>query len=540
MAITKGFIKDWHGNRILPITRAELVLDQDGKMAFTSKYFEAGYNGNEYGLISAAERALISGGGDGQGITDIYNKLDNINNGLYFNDTLVNFYASDGTATPIKIGSAGDGKITIGLGTGNAINLSLAELTTTGLTASQIVKSITVDKYGRVTAVSGSALTNAEIPEELSGKTISGSTLSGCTTADVEIGTDAKSVANKSYVDKKFQEVTGIATGALKFGGSLSDATSANNALNDSNLWNSYFKVTKEFAINTADLFDKTGIAGDTLTVKTGDTIIIYPPTASVATAKFVYVPSGDDITTLTVKGDSSTTNALTSALGSVYLRFSNIFSVTNSAANTAYISIPIASATQDGYLTKEDYAAFKSYASALKVEYTGEFSSGAGVYKIGTLKIGTSDTAIYGKNNISALTLENGTGSGDSAVYNPILKFTETGVTDVKITVKGVNGIVTRKNADAIEIAANNEVATDSTKYLEIESGYKFKARIGSVVSNQINHGLTDYEEFATFRSEVVTSTTVFELIENSLNDTAHDYYYGSTDLKAAVTLTI
>ena len=74
MAI-KGFIKDWKGQRILPITRAELVLDQNGNPAFTSALFEAGHVNadgtvNQYGLISAAERALITGGSTGQGISE--------------------------------------------------------------------------------------------------------------------------------------------------------------------------------------------------------------------------------------------------------------------------------------------------------------------------------------------------------------------------------------------------------------------------------------------------------------------------------------
>ena len=32
MATNKGFIKDWKGNKILPITRGELVLDKDGNI----------------------------------------------------------------------------------------------------------------------------------------------------------------------------------------------------------------------------------------------------------------------------------------------------------------------------------------------------------------------------------------------------------------------------------------------------------------------------------------------------------------------------
>jgi hypothetical protein len=33
---TKGFIKTFSGERLLPITRGELVLDQDGNIALTS------------------------------------------------------------------------------------------------------------------------------------------------------------------------------------------------------------------------------------------------------------------------------------------------------------------------------------------------------------------------------------------------------------------------------------------------------------------------------------------------------------------------
>jgi hypothetical protein len=71
MAITtKGFIKDWQGNKILPITRGELVLDCLGNVALTSDRFLAGElkdaDGNiiandKPGLITAAERAVLKG-----------------------------------------------------------------------------------------------------------------------------------------------------------------------------------------------------------------------------------------------------------------------------------------------------------------------------------------------------------------------------------------------------------------------------------------------------------------------------------------------
>ena len=81
--INKGFIKDWLGNTVLPITRGELVLDVDGNVALTSKHFLAGENGNTYGLITAAERAMLNteiGGGGSVG--DLYVRVENINEGL--------------------------------------------------------------------------------------------------------------------------------------------------------------------------------------------------------------------------------------------------------------------------------------------------------------------------------------------------------------------------------------------------------------------------------------------------------------------------
>jgi hypothetical protein len=104
MAITtKGFIKDWQGNKILPITRGELVLDKDGNVALTSQHFLAGENGNQYGLITAAERAMLNGGSASHNLADVYTKLGHINTGLKFNNTAVSFYNTAGTATPIDI-----------------------------------------------------------------------------------------------------------------------------------------------------------------------------------------------------------------------------------------------------------------------------------------------------------------------------------------------------------------------------------------------------------------------------------------------------
>lgn len=535
MAITtnKGFIKDWSGNYILPITRGELVLDANGNAAFQSEQFLA--KDGHPGLITAAERAMLSGGVNGEGIADIYTKLGYINAGLSFGGTAVNFYDSDGKATPISVVSTGENKISIVAGDDNAVRLGLAEIQTEATSVTNILKSITVDKYGRVTAVTGAALTDAEIPATLTGKTLSNGVLTNCTTSSTEIGTDAKAVVNKQYVDSKIQEITGLATGALKFGGPLDNAETAESYLTDKSRWNQYFKVTAEFTLNTSDLYDTAGITGSTIKVKVGDTLVTYVANSGDAVAKYVYVPSGDDITTITVDGDNNAAPAILNQVGNVTLKFSSLFSVENNpvGTKTAYISIPAATSTQNGYLSKEDYAKFSNYATSLKVEYSGEIAEGStGSYKIGTLTIGSSSSAIYGRYNVSSLSLTNGT----TDVYNPILKFTETGAADVKITVKGVNGIVTKKNDNDLEIAAANEVATDSVNYLEIDSGYKFKVKIGSVENNAVVNGLTDYNEFAEFRSNVLSKTTVFVEIANSLTDTTKTFYYGSTELQKAV----
>lgn len=532
MAITKGFIKDWSGNRILPITRAELVLDQDGNPAFTSKYFEAGYEHpdgtiNAYGLISAAERALITGGSTGQGISDIYTKLDQINTGLYFNNTALNFYDADDNATPIKIGSVGDGAINIALNN-NEVNLSLVDLQAANTIAGQIIKNITVDNFGRVVSVSGGALTNEEIPDTLTGKT-----LDGCKVNTVPNVTNA--IPNKAYVDQKFTQTIDKAIGALKFGGPLRDAITANNALTNKDAWNNYYKVVETFNIAASDVFEYPGNESS-VSVKKGDTLIIYSSSDTASRAQFVHIPSGDDVTSITVKRDDETGNTF---IGNVSLKFSSLFQVVEDSLNGAYISLSPASGSNDGYLSASDYTKFSSYGESLKVSYSGLFTeenANSGLYKIGTLTIGGVATDVIAKNNISALQLNNGA----TNEYNPILKFTETGVNDVSITFAGLDGIVVRKNGDSVEFKALNEVNADSTNYLEIESGYKFKVKKGSVVDNEVVDGLTDYREFAEFRSNVLVNGVQFEEVSNSLKDTSGTYYYGSQTLKTVIALTI
>lgn len=546
MATTnKGFITDWSGNKLLPITRGELVLDSAGNVALNSGEFLAGVNGAQYGLVTAAERAMLTGdlsGGSGS-IADLYNKVNYINSGLQFNGTTLKFFADDGTSTPINIISQGEGTLSIAINN-NIVNLGLVPVNTSLTTISQIVDSINVDKFGRVTSVTGRNLNNSDIPYEISSKIIKDTQLSGCTTSNEDIGTDSKAIANKHYVDSAFERVAGIASGALRFGGPLSDAEQAKLCLSSTHQ-HKYFKVTNEFYLDVSNFYNSPEVGqSGTFQVKRGDTLIVYPTNS---TYKFVYVPSGDDITTITV-GKSGESSVLDKAIGHVNLQFDGCFDVINpypGSSTTAKISIPEASSSQDGYLSKEDYNRFSSYQTT--ISYTGEFSSGNGVYKIGTLNINGTDNFIYGINNISSLSVQD----GESSVYNPILRFTETNQDNVDITLRGYNGISVKRNNKAIEFAADNTVLEQDVpqiynprkiKYLKITDGYKFEVQLGSFNDdNSINDGLTDFSQFAALVNRVNTNTT-FEVIKYSLSAADNDsqYRYGNQLLIDAITVTI
>lgn len=540
MATIKGFLKDWQNQYVLPITRGELVLDEDGNIALNSEHFLAKFvNGKDVpGLITAAERQMLSGGGSGGGIQDIYTKLNAINTGIKVNNasTTLNYYDSSNNATPIIFKGVTDH---IDITTANnIINFGLAEIHDAEINVNKIVKSIKVDKNGRITEVTGGDLLDAEIPQTLTNKILSGAT----TDVDV-IANNNKAVANKYYVDQKFNEIAGLATGALSFGGAISTANEALTKLNDSKNFNKYYKAIAPFELNSTYLHEETDSTSSGK-IKVGDTLIIYPINAT--TAKFVHVPSGDDITTITVAKEGEVTNVLHQKTGHVTFHFGSIFSVINPEnSQIAAIDFPQVSASSDGYLTKQDYVKFSQYGSNLLVEYDQSILAGMdGAYQIGTITIGGDDTVIYGLNNISKLTLTDGA----TNAYDPILKFEETGLDPVSITYKGSNGIKVRKltTGNVVEIYAANEVVkqkapgtTTDVEYLTIQDGYKFGVKIGSGSGNTLVHGLTDYSEFQQVRIGL-SLTTVFEGITNSLTDETADFHYGSDDLKTAITVTI
>lgn len=553
----KGFIKDYQNNKILPITRAELVLDSLGHVALHSNQFLAGGSDglNDLpGLLTAAERRIIMGLAENQNVADIYNKLGYINTGIKIGETAVNFYDASGNPTYIKFVNDANGTLAAlnpvaveegGKTVGHKIALGLATVNVTKTGDAGFVDTVTTDAYGRVTAVNKRLLTNEDIPEALSGKD-----LTGCTTGTPSTDT---ALANKSYVDDKFDAVNVVATGALKFVGSLSNKGSAETALKNPDNVNAYYKVTTEFYLSTDYLWGNTG-TNSTVKIAAGDTLIIYKE--GTADAKFVHVPSGDDITTVTVTTANDSTAPFYEKLGNVTLEFSKLFTV--AADNlTAVIGLKQVTAGQgdqdgqDGYLTSADYKTFKNYASTLKVEYTQNAaitSTSAGAYKIGDITIGGTTTSIYGKNSVSTLSLENGSDTAN-VNNNPILKFTETGVaTDVNITLKGGKAIGVKKNGNSVEFNSLYTVDSNSTKYLSISDDNKFKIAIGSTSTSGTNttilDGLTDYNEFITFKNNsILTHQSAMyyeEVVESLVGDDNTKYQYGNAKLIAAITCTI
>lgn len=532
MAITtKGFIKDWQGNKILPITRGELVLDKDGNVALTSQHFLAGENGNQYGLITAAERAMLNGGQNGNSLTDVYAKLGQINGGLTFNNIPLSFYSASG-ATPINITADTAKGITLGIAD-NTVTLGLTELTTSEISVQQLIRSITVDKYGRVTSVSGSALTDSDIPSTLTGKT-----LTNCTTAVV--GEAGESLVNKAYVDAKIASANGIATGALKFGGVLTQDSNLTEILASSDNTYKYYKVAYQgLKVSVDSLYDTAGIptAGSPeLVLKPGDTLIVYP--ASIGTGnRFVYIPSADDYS-ITVSGKSSegVDSTVSNRVNHMSITFASPFTVSTAENGVASVSMSQVSESKDGYLSAADYTAFKKYADDLVVIYNGKFTSGTGVYEIGTITIGGTEHTIYGKNNISALELVN----GETDEYNPVLRFTENGV-NTDLTIKGSKGIAVRKSGNNIEIASLISVSSDSESYLSISDDNKFGVKLGSINEDgTYNEGLVNFSTVHSLATQV-GKTTVYEEINYTLIGTdSSKYQYGNEKLKAAITLTI
>ena len=466
----KGFVKDLSGKTLLPITRAELVLDSDGQIALHSSKFLA-ENGLP-GLITDVERQMIhtlSGGSGGNlSLTDVYNQINWINTGLQLGGTSVSFFKKNSetgnyTSTPINI-TAGTG-LNFNLD-GNTATFSLTELTASTIT-DKYINNIQIDKYGRVTSISG---------------------------------VDSSTIATINYVEQEIAKVGGVATGALKFAGSVSDADTAESNLIVANA-NNYYKVTGLFTLS---------IDEKNVIVHIGDTLIVQKVDSS--TVKYIHIPSGDDLQLSITQGESK---FIENAIGPLTLDFSDLFSVVKDP-NTQKVSINL----NESKLNLSQY----------EVSYSAKTASG---YEIGTLTIGGTPHVIYGTNNISSLSLIQNAGSN----INPILKFTESGTSDVNITLKGNQGISVVKNNNIVEFGAKLDLA-----YLEIDKNGYISPVLGAYNEDDgYTNGLVSFETLHNFAVNVTNTCVKFESITGDLSVSEgkvsnEDYYYGSNLLKTAI----
>lgn len=533
----KGFIKDYAGNRLLPITRAELVLDQNGFIAMHSEQFAAAVpdpSNNEdkgkWGLISPEDLALVrtlKGGSTGNGtIATIQQQLAALysNLGLKVGETSVKFYDSQNSKFNDII-LQGDSNIIVSTTAGNTIQLVLNKVTTTKA-GSGVITDITTDDYGRVTSITGSS--------SLSGLSLQNSTAS---TPEAD-----NSIANKKYVDDKFDEANSIALGALKFGGVIPGQTELNNiGLDLTSNVNSYFKI----GIDGLTL-SSTYILGGTsdISLKAGDTVIVHKNSNGTG---FVYIPSGDEpITTLTVQDEAG--GKVESAAGAWALKFASPFVVTPQGATTAAISLPYLGTDptdEYGLLSRTEYNKFMQY-SAKSMSYNATITENSpDRYELGQISFGDANgTPIYGQNTTYTLEVKNGYESGEHLTRDPKLVFTPSSQAATTIQIQGTSGVVVTRNDNIINVAAANTIADDGSKnYLGVAEGHKFKAIIGKVEEDgTVKDGLADFRTMTNYVTNLHSIKVECIKIENSLSsdDTTYDYRYGSEKLVGAITLDI
>lgn len=534
----KGFIKDSNGNILLPITRAELILDKAGIPALHSEDFIAQLPDASQqfaglpGLITAAEKALLhtldGGNESGSGtIANIYAHLETLfNTSLSFNGTALKYY-TDKSLNSINIKN----------GEGIAINVSgfdasigLAPLAdkTGDTTINNVITGITVDKFGRVTNVSGS--------NSLTGITLSGATI----TETIAELTNDKAVVSKEYVDSKFDTVNAVAVGALRFGSVLQDEGQLTNLWNKRNEYvNYYYKLGFAGTLASGTVLDHTG----ELPFRIGDTIIVHETSQS--GVQFVYIPSGDEpVTSVGVKDYNG--NGYDPTIGNIALTFAKPFSVQTQQGNTV-ISLPTLSSDSTidvGLLSKTDYDNFKIY-SGKTISYNPTVTiNDLDIYEIGKLSFGSdAGTSIYGQNTTYKLEVKNGYESGEHLTRDPKLVFTPSSQDATTIQIQGTSGIVVTHTDNTINITADNTIVDDgSRKYLAVEEGYKFKATIGKVENGNITDGLADFRDMMGYIAELHSTTAKYIEINNSLSstDTTLEYRYRSEALVKAITLDI
>ena len=546
----KGFIKDFYGNKLLPITRGELILDSEGQMALASDLFAAvapvkDANGNitnpgHAGLMTAAEKAMLNGGSGGQSLSDVYSKLNTISNSCITirnsqdQDSTLQFYTTtDNVLTNVPVVLKESSNISLTSSNGVTV-FDLKDIAITNDLDETRIKDIVVDSKGRVVKITHESISNEELPDTILGKVLDECVINSIASEEKNGTSTYKSnaIVPKSYIDNevktlsdKIAQAEGIATGALVFVGLISNPDDIAEMIKTPN---TYYKVSGNWDIPKRYLWEN--ITSEKLSVKTGDTLIVKSDSGG---NKIIYIPSADDITAITVQ--NAGTNVLSSVVGDVTLNFSSLFNLTTPTNGTTFVTvdIPQANNTTSGYLSTADWNRFNSYVSQSLSYTTNITTETLGYYEIGKLSYGNTEITLLGQNFVSSLSL---VGGSDNSVNNPRLQFSDTSIENpVLITLKGQSGIGVVKSDDEVLFTNLLKVDDDSSNYLEIDSGWQLKVKKGSIdeTFKTKDAGLVDTEILL---NTIAGFTTSFETITNSLTSNTADLRYGSDKLKAAV----
>lgn len=500
--VKKGFIQDFGGNRLLPITRAELVLDQNANIAFRSPIFEAiasvGGEGGAFGLMSPADKETLATLSTST-TADIASKLEALNTGLAVENTPLSFY---------------------GINTNdNSVYASKWNITADSGIAIEVAPNTVTFKIDQ--------LENDQLPNEISNKILSSVTVSSIPGANVNNRRDY--VANLGYVDDKFSSALGVAAGGLQFKGTLSDQSDLSIKLQNTNgfyIWSG----------NITDIASSYMENNSSVSVGPGDILIVSQTSGN---NKFVHVPSGNEITGLQItslNSDNGDSTSITIAQGIAKLAFNNVFDVTGDS-NGINISLPKASSSKSGYLSTTDYSRF-SQAATKSLTIAPILTSG---YEIATINVnGTTTDTLYGKDTTYKMS---GTNQEISFGYDV------TGSADPLFTIKPGAGIAfstdekvttITNNLQVLKVAAGSDKSdeNDSTDYLSIANGY-IQAKIGSVDNTMhINNGLASADLVRNMITQFATHwiTIEHDLVRPENGAASDNLYYGTDQLKEAV----
>lgn len=328
-----GFIRDYSGNILLPITRAELVKNADGTNAFRivkahdqNNGTTGGYPGLMDPKILAELLAKIDGSGS-DSLSGLISKINRIKDSIQINsiacnllEDVLNFKPSEN----IIIAKDDDDNITFNLA--DTINLNKATISTDAVNDTDVVNKKVLD----------------------------------------------------SALETKFQTALGVVSGALHFKGGVSKNLPSSPEIG------SYYKVTEGFT--DSYIFDNQSL---TIKASVGDTLI-YAKVES--KEQWILIPSGDDIVTK-IQGTEGTAIQGGINITTDDLVFAKTTPNADQMSGTLHLELRAASIDSGGvtagYFNQSVYDAMKNLIPA-SATYKAQTTSG---YQIGSF--GTDNTPV-------------------------------------------------------------------------------------------------------------------------------------------------